>query len=146
MKKLFTCAAMALALVPALIPSATAQAAPVSDGPAAVSEACDWNFPGNGPAKAIILCNSWPAQLIWPDGRGEYVVIGSDRQVWHSYQYSPNGSWSVWGTLGNSHDVRSGVWSWFSNGYPTVEVLGGDDRYWCNRYIGNGTWSNWDVC
>ncbi|MET9697855.1 hypothetical protein ABZY31_13150 [Streptomyces sp. NPDC006529] len=160
---------MALALVATLSPVATAQAAPAPSGPSVVgaptagertgttsapvvsrtrtgSAACDVSFTGNGPAAAVVLCGSIVRRLDWPDGRYEFVVIGSDRQIWHSYQFGANSSWSTWGTLGNSSNVQAGVWAWFSGGNPTVQVLGGNGGYWCNTFNGNGTWTNWYGC
>lgn len=169
MKKPGILAVMSLALAATLSPVAAAQAAPAPNGTVAVGlptgvespgatstpvttaapaagGACDYVFPGNAPTNAVYLCGTQIIRLNWPDGRYEYVLIGSDRQVWHSYQYSAGGSWSVWGTLGNSHDVQGGVWGWFSGGNPTVQVLGGDGGYWCNTFNGNGTWTNWYGC
>ncbi|MFI1583970.1 hypothetical protein [Embleya sp. NPDC020630] len=54
------------------------------------------------------------------------------------------GPWSTWGTLGDSHDVQNGVEAWFSDGDLVVQVLGGDNRHWCNVY--SGGWSNWHIC
>lgn len=85
-------------------------------------------------------------RLDWRDGRQEYVALGSDRQVWHSYQYSASGSWSTWGLLGNSNNIQDISGGWFTAGNPTVKVLGGNGGYWCNTFNGIGTWTNWYAC
>ncbi|MFB6891299.1 hypothetical protein ACFCX4_18565 [Kitasatospora sp. NPDC056327] len=163
MKKLGKLATIALVLAAALSPVAAAQAAPAPGGGAAATAApvavespdaasallngaCSISFSSGGPADAVVLCGSTIRRLDWPDGRYEFVVIGSDRQVWHSYQSSAGGSWSVWGTLGTSHDVQGGVWASFSGGNPTVQVLGSDGGYWCNTFSGGSGWSNWYAC
>ncbi|WP_327233713.1 hypothetical protein OG349_06720 [Streptomyces sp. NBC_01317] len=168
MKKPHILAVIALVLMATLSPVATAQAAaPAPKGPVVAGlpttvespgttsasvidrtrtarAACNISFTGNGPAAAVVLCGSIVSRLDWPDGRYEFVVIGSDRQIWHSYQYSANGSWSTWATLGNSNNVQDGAWAWFSGGNPTVQVLGGNGGYWCDTF--NGSWSNWYAC
>ncbi|MFI8085310.1 hypothetical protein ACIF6L_31535 [Kitasatospora sp. NPDC086009] len=82
----------------------------------------------------------------WPDGRHEWVLLGTDRRVWHNYQYSANGSWASWAPLGDSSGVLDGVWGAFSGGIPTVWVTGSNGGSWCNTYNGNGTWTNWHPC
>ncbi|MFJ4854797.1 MULTISPECIES: hypothetical protein [unclassified Streptomyces] len=167
MKKPAILAAIALSLAATLGPITTAEAAPapkvstVVSAPTtgeslaaagvsavgsnrAASGACDLAL--NGPAKAVVLCGSHYVELVWPDGRLEYVVLGSDRQIWNSYQYSVGGSWSTWGLLGNSNNVQDITGGWFSGGNPTVQALGGNGGYWCNTYTGNGAWTNWYAC
>ncbi|MGW7444879.1 hypothetical protein [Kitasatospora sp. NPDC054795] len=92
------------------------------------------------------LCGTTPYGWIWGDGRHDWVLVGSDQQVWHTVQTSANGSWSTWATLGSSSGVKDGVLGKVSNGIPSVAVLGGDDLYWCNTINGSGTWTNWYVC
>ncbi|MFI1585059.1 hypothetical protein [Embleya sp. NPDC020630] len=157
MKKPGILAVLTLALVAVLSPVPTAQAAqaptphdatvgpaiPVTGTSTARTDGCPWSTPG-GPAEGTFLCGSRIQPVSWADGRDEYFGLGTDRQVWHSYQYSAGGAWSPWGRLGNSNNVRDGVDGWFSGGALIVQVLGGDNRYWCNVY--SGGWSNWGLC
>ncbi|MEU0939053.1 hypothetical protein [Embleya sp. NPDC005971] len=140
MKKPGILAALTLALVAVLSPFSTAQAAQARAGGECTTT---WWLIG-GPADATFLCDTDYPKITWPDGRDEYVLIGSDRQVWHSYQYSAGGAWSTWATLGDSNNIQNGVWTWWAGSTPIVQVLGGDNQYWCNVY--SGGWSNWHVC
>jgi hypothetical protein len=38
------------------------------------------------------------------DGRLEVFVVGTEGNIWHSWQETPNGGWSPWGRLGNADD------------------------------------------
>lgn len=165
MKKLGILAALTLALVAVLSPLSTAQAtqAPAPPGLVASGDTvnsaisvvpdtstaragndCIRNFGPSGPAPALVPCDSKYVPVAWSDGRHEFFVLGTDRQVWHSYQYSAGGAWSTWATLGDSNNIQNGVYGWFSSGALIVQVLGGDNQYWCNVY--SGGWSNWHVC
>ncbi|MFF8770815.1 hypothetical protein [Kitasatospora sp. NPDC015120] len=154
-------ATMALALAATLGPVATAQATPAQSGAAATTTAtttatsstvatanggCLALFDDGAPA-APILCDTEARDIDWPDGRREWVMVGSDRQVWHTYQFSANGSWSTWSVLGSASGVRGGVWRWYSTlSTPVVKVYGSDSNYWCNTIGGNGTWTDWYTC
>ncbi|MFD5436278.1 hypothetical protein ACFWJ4_29545 [Kitasatospora sp. NPDC127067] len=92
------------------------------------------------------LCGTVAYGWIWGDGRHEWVLVGSDQQVWHTFQTSANGSWSTWATPGTSSGVKGGVLGQFVNGIPTVAVLGSDDLPWCNTINSSGVWTNWYSC
>ncbi|MFE2108368.1 hypothetical protein ACFXAF_21235 [Kitasatospora sp. NPDC059463] len=157
MKKPGILATMALTLAATLGPVATAQAAPAQSGPEATTTAtsstvattaggCVVMFDDGAPV-APILCNTEPRDIDWPDGRREWVMIGSDQQVWHTYQFSANGSWSNWSVLGSASGVQAGVWRWYSTlSTPVVKVYGSDSNYWCNTIGGNGMWTDWYTC
>jgi hypothetical protein len=36
------------------------------------------------------------------DGRLEVFVIGTDNQIWHTWQMAPNSGWSYWYALGGN--------------------------------------------
>ncbi|MER5354492.1 hypothetical protein ABT093_29695 [Kitasatospora sp. NPDC002551] len=168
MKKPGILAAMALALAATLSPVATAQATPTQSGPAgagassttevtasavasgtarAAAEGCptslDWGAP-----TVIALCGTIVRGWTWPDGRHEHAAVGSDRQVWHTFQTSPNGPWSSWTTFGSASNVLDGVGSAVVGGVRAVSVTGSDGLYWCNTLDvnGSGVWSDWHHC
>jgi acylphosphatase len=79
------------------------------------------------------------------DGRQEVFAIGDDDAVWHTWQHSPNGSWSAWSSLG-------GVWFDFGGAVSTrnndgrLEVFArGMDKaiYHSWQQTPGGTWTPW---
>ncbi|MEV6979397.1 hypothetical protein [Kitasatospora sp. NPDC093806] len=144
MKKPGILAAMALALAATLSPVTTAQAMPAPTGAAAGT--CVYPFYDGAPS-AYYLCGTNVKLLPWPDGRHEWVLVGTDRRVWHNYQYSANGSWAGWAPLGDSAGVLDGVEGAITggSGYPIVWVVGSDGRDWCNAFTSGG-WTNWYPC
>ncbi|MFF2656217.1 hypothetical protein ACFVUH_02510 [Kitasatospora sp. NPDC058032] len=168
MKKPGILATMALALAATLGPVAGAQAAPAENGPAGAgasitadvttsavasgtartsAEGCpvalEWGAP-----TVITLCGTTVRGWTWPDGRHEHAAVGSDRQVWHTFQTSPNGPWSPWTVFGSASNVLDGVGTAYVNGVRAVSVLGSDGLYWCNSLDvnGSGVWTDWHHC
>src|SRR5690349_9625541 len=42
------------------------------------------------------------------DGRLEVFDVGSDGALWHTWQFTPNGPWSEWASLGSTPLVPGG--------------------------------------
>ncbi len=79
------------------------------------------------------------------DGRIEVFVRGTDAQLWHIWQTSPNGNWSGWASLGGymlstpvavrNADGRLEVFATsYLNGGPLAHI-------W--QTSPNGPWSGW---
>ncbi|MER7707793.1 hypothetical protein ABTX81_33480 [Kitasatospora sp. NPDC097605] len=166
LKKPGILAALALALVATFGPVATAQAAPAPNGsagagaaaiadvttravtggtPSAAGDGCTTPLPLGAPT-VIRLCGTVVHGWQWPDGRNEWVAVGSDRQVWHTFQSSAGGSWSSWAVFGSASGVLDGVVGSVTNGIPLVGVLGSDGYAWCNTIGANGMWTDWQHC
>ncbi|MER6361988.1 hypothetical protein [Kitasatospora sp. NPDC001527] len=74
------------------------------------------------------------------------MLVGTDRQVWHTYRSTVNGSWSTWSVLGSASGVLDGVEGKYTNGIPSLRVIGSDYDYWCNTINGSGSWTDWFPC
>ena len=113
----------------------------------APSDACPWQDQYFGPV-GTVNCKSWVAQTIWPDGRREDFVLGTDGKVYHEWQLSPSDSQgSGWYILGSSNNVQDGVyWAAASTtAAPIVRVQGGDSFWYCDAWNGSA-WTNWYRC
>ncbi|MEU1285867.1 hypothetical protein [Kitasatospora sp. NPDC005856] len=154
-------AAASLALGAAVTPaSATAQTAPTPNGPtivsvkdvtespdstSAIGGSCQAPVSDGAPA-APYLCDTRVVRMLWSDNRLEYVLVGTDRRVWHTYQATANGSWSNWDLFGDSSGVQNGVWVKDLNGAPLLQVTGSLGGRWCNTLNSSGTWTDWYLC
>jgi hypothetical protein len=81
-----------------------------------------------------------------PAGRLEVFVQGTDSELWHIWQQTPNGSWSSWASLGApSADLNdSPVVARNFDGRLEVFVQGGDDQLWhIWQQEGDPIWSDW---
>ncbi|MFF2751368.1 hypothetical protein ACFVVA_38265 [Kitasatospora sp. NPDC058048] len=153
-------AAAATALLALGVAAAPASAAPAPNGPTIASVQTITGSPdstgtiggscpapvGNGAPAAPYLCGTNPIRLDWTDGRFEYVLLGTDRRVWHTYQTTANGPWTNWDLFGDSSDVQNGVWFKDVYGTPSVVVTGSVGTRWCNSLNSSGTWTNWYHC
>ncbi|GAA2990639.1 hypothetical protein GCM10010519_25380 [Streptomyces lactacystinicus] len=100
----------------------------------------------DGAPAAPYLCGTRVTRLIWSGNRIEYVLVGTDRRIWHTYQTTANGPWSSWDLLGDSSDVQDGVWVLDYNSSPLLWLTGSNGGQWCNTINSSGTWTNWFSC
>jgi hypothetical protein len=77
------------------------------------------------------------------DGRQELFVVGTDGQVWHSWQNTPNGFWSGWFALGGSFPAASTpAVGRNQDGRLELFALGSDGGIWHNfQQSPNSDWS-----
>jgi hypothetical protein len=99
-----------------------------------------------GPAGTGI-CGTNPQEIVWPDGRKEIFVVGTDRAIWHTYQSVAGGSWSPWFSFGGY--ANDGVWVTFDgivNGsvLVVIQVRGNNDQLYCQQHTASG-WSGWNT-
>lgn len=101
-----------------------------------------------GPKKAVYACGTDIWVFTWPKtGTQEVSLLGSDGQVWDSWQLA-NGTYSAWTSMGG-HDLAYGmVWGYASgpsgDNLVTMAVLGSDDNAWCRTHTSG--WGGWYIC
>jgi hypothetical protein len=103
---------------------------------------CTINIPGV-PAGAYI-CGTHILGWVWSDGRQELFVVGTDNQVYHTFQTSNGGPWTQWYSFGGS--ASQGVF--LLDTKPTFAVVGGGNSLYCQYpYPPNPSgWSGWVFC
>jgi hypothetical protein len=79
------------------------------------------------------------------DGRQEIFVVGTDGQLWHSWQNNPNGFWSDWQPLGGSFPLTSTpAVGRNQDGRLEMFVRGTDGALWHQYQVApNSYWSGW---
>jgi hypothetical protein len=79
------------------------------------------------------------------DGRLEVFAINRDGALWHVWQTAPNGTWSVWASLGMPAGLSLPVASQNQDGRLEVFVIGGSDQalwhIWQTKP--GGSWGSW---
>ncbi|MFI9105417.1 hypothetical protein ACIGXA_33390 [Streptomyces fildesensis] len=114
----------------------------VADGPRE-GDGCRIHL--EGPTDPLLVCGSWYAVATWADDRTEVFGLGTDSRVWHTYQTSWNSGFTPWGVLGG-HDLNPSYGVTVQTNDPIIQVLGGDNRFWCKQYNGHGGWDEWISC
>ena len=97
----------------------------------------------DGPIDPLLVCGSYYTIVNWTDGRWEVFGLGTDRQIWHTYQTAPGSAYTPWYSMGGYQLNAYGVTLWDYT--PTLYVYGQDLNPYCKRYNGNG-WDNWAPC
>jgi len=78
------------------------------------------------------------------DGRQELFVVGTDGQLWHTWQTQPNGGWWGWVPMGGTYPltVRPAV-AKNQDGRMEVFLRGKDNQLWhLYQAVPNGGWSS----
>jgi hypothetical protein len=83
------------------------------------------------------------------DGRQELFGVGSDGEIWQTWQTAPNGGWSHWQKLGKPpvgvrRTDRLSV-GFNEDGRQELFAMGADDSLWHVWQVGpNVGWSHWE--
>jgi hypothetical protein len=110
---------------------------------------CSWTAslaPGIPPG-GLQLPNYVGSIMANSDARLEYAVTNSSHHVWHTFQATPGGEWSDWGSLGAPDDqVISGPTLQITQGGRLqVFVLTSTGKIWTRRQTvaSAGPWTAW---
>ncbi|MCZ4122795.1 hypothetical protein [Streptomyces sp. H39-S7] len=112
-----------------------------ADGPRE-SDGCRINL--DGPLDPLLVCGSQYTIIEWWDGRWEVFGLGTDRQIWHTWQTAPGSAYIPWTALGGYQLNSWGVG--LKDSVPTIIVRGGNGVDYCKRFNGNGGWYDWFAC
>ena len=72
-------------------------------------------------------------------------AIGTDGQLWHNWQWKPNGTtgWSGWYPMGGSFSAGTAV-NINIDGRLELFIYGSDGKLWNNwQVVAGGGWSGW---